>query len=268
MKLAHIVPISLLSAVPNEQSLHLVLSELVLSNNAYRDFYRDRSLGGDTIILDNPVHENRPVTIARWIEAIRVIQPNIAVIPDVIDSDRETLTYAHKAVAQFQKSGFTGIELMAVPHGNSQPEWLACATRLAKIGPPVTWFGISLERRLKDDMEALRRRRERVHLMLDYRSEFSHINLHLLGVSERGDELGDDYIWNRATSADASKYAVWNMVGTPVTPPVPVNRPYPGRGPFGGSYEYFTAEAPTGVSIRRMRSNLRKWTNYANREFT
>ena len=266
MKLANIVPVSLLGTIPHEQTVHLVLSELILENGDYYKFYKDRRDHGDFVILDNPVHENRPVAIARWIEAVKLLMPNVAVIPDVIDSDADTVSNAMTALRKFDAMTTDGIELMAVPHGVSQSDWRNCAETLARF-EKITYFGISLERRLKDDNWALARRRERVRMLLDDTVAFDRIKLHLLGISERGDELGDDYIWSRASSADASKYAVWNMLGTPVTPPVPVTKYYPGRGPFGGGYEYFTTDKPAVVSERRMRNNLRKWVNYAQREF-
>ncbi|HEV2175274.1 MAG TPA: hypothetical protein VGR71_16995 [Nitrospira sp.] len=266
MKLAHIVPVSLLSTVPNEQSLHLVLSELVLSDERYFRFYAERKNAGDFIILDNPVHEDRPVKFEHWIEAIMLLQPNVAVVPDVIDSTLMTLDNAREAVARFREYHFPQTELMAVPHSQTQYGWLQCATELARLGDPLRWFGISLERRLDNDPLALIRRRERVDMMLSFPERFGHIKLHLLGVSERGDELGNDSIWQRAHSADSSKFAVWSMLGTPVSPPVPILQPYPGRGTFGGSYEYFLAGHPQGLSRRKMLRNLRQWNEYAESE--
>lgn len=267
VRLAHITPVSLLSTVPKEQRTHLVLSELALSSIPYYAFYATRAKAGDFIILDNPVHEDQKVTVERWIDAVGLIHPDVAVIPDVIDSALMTLDNAREAVSEFTKSKFEDIELMAVPHGETQEQWLRCARNLAKLDA-VSWFGISLERRLEDDQHALLRRRERVRMMLNEPETFGRIKLHLLGVSERGDELGDDKIWRRASSADTSKYVVWSMLGTPVRPPVPVNRDYPGRKPFGGGLEFFYTDRPAVVSETRMRRNLRQWVNYAQREQT
>lgn len=270
MKLAHITPVSLLSVVPKEQRTHLVLSELALSSIPYYAFYSTRAKAGDFIILDNPVHEDQKVTVDRWIDAVGLMRPNVAVIPDVIDSSLMTLDNAREAIAEFTKHdsiGFDDIELMAVPHGQTQEEWLTCARNLAKL-KEVSWFGISLERRLEDDQYALIRRRERVRMMLEEPHTFGRIKLHLLGVSERGDELGEDRIWQRASSADTSKYVVWSMLGTPVRPPVPTQQYYPGRKPFGGGLEFFYADRPAAVNDSRMRRNLRQWITYAQREQT
>jgi hypothetical protein len=266
VKLAHITPISLLDTIPDEQHVHLVLSELVITVPRYCEFYLERRMRGDIVILDNPVHENHPVSIERWLEAIYAVTPDIAVIPDVIDSRDETERLAVRALHEFSRRGFLDVELMAVPHGQEQTDWLDCALRLAKFGKPLNWFGVSLERRLNDDTLALERRRNRLQYLIDYPHIFDRIKLHLLGISESAAELGEDRIWRRATSADVSKFAVWNMLRTPVKPPPPVTIPYPGRQPFGGSYRYFFTGQPQWVSRRKMRNNLREWNRYAERE--
>jgi hypothetical protein len=264
MRLAHIVPISLLDCVPIEQHTHLVLSELVLFEKRYSAFYAQRAQNGDFLILDNPVHEDRTVKIEQWLDAIKLIMPHVAVIPDVIDSSLMTIDNAREAVSAIAKRNFQSVKLMAVPHGVTQYDWIQCARELARI-PEITWFGISLERRLNDDRAALFRRAQRVNYMRTY-PEFARMRLHLLGLSESGIELSPTQpIWSRVTSVDASKFAVWNMVGYPVKPPVPIPliTPYPGRAPFGGSYEYFFASKPSGLSTRKMKNNLRLWNEYA-----
>jgi hypothetical protein len=262
--LAHIVPISLLDTIPDEQTTHLVLSELILTNKRYREFYLTKRHDGHRIILDNPVHEDRPVTPERWLEAVNIIAPQVAVMPDVIDSDVDTLASAEAALRLFSTYASGTCELMAVPHGQTQLDWLQCAVKLASF-PEIKWFGISLERRLQDDKLALYRRTERVQLMRTHSGSFGRIKLHLLGTSEAGLELGEDPIWQRASSADSSKFAVFNMSGIPVSPPVPITTPYPGRAPFGGGYGYFFAGHPPRISRRGMRKNLRLWTEYAQR---
>lgn len=265
MKLAHIVPISLLDTVPKNQTTHLVLSELVLKIGSYHRFYSERRCRGDFLILDNPVHENRPITIDDWLQAVLLIMPDVAVIPDVIDSDVETIANVEKAVEAFTRQGFgSAVELMAVPHGYMQQNWLDCAHRIAAI-TEISWLGLSLERRLKNDSFALIRRRERVEMLRTESACFDRLKLHLLGLSETGEELGDDRVWQRATSVDTSKFAVWSMFGTKVRPPVPTYYEYPGRAIFGGGFEYFYADRPLHVSGRKMRSNLQRWVRYAER---
>ena len=263
MKLSHLVPVSLLEWLPDEQTTHLVLSELILTNETYYEYYARRRDRGDRIILDNAIHEDRPVSLPFWLTAIEKIRPHIAVIPDVIDSDSETIDNAWMAVEMLKREDFTAPGLMAVPHGKTQGDWLECARKLAKL-PEIAWFGLSLERRFNNDELALERRKERIK-MLYHMSEFRRIKLHLLGISESGDELGEHAVWTRAASADTSKYVVWYLQGHPVAPPVPLYAKYPGRDLFGGSYDYFFANMPLGRSKGRLRRNLQYWTEYAER---
>lgn len=265
MKLAHIVPISLLDCVPKNQRTHLAISELVLLEKRYRDFYANKLSAGHVVILDNPVHEDKPISLDRWLQAAYVLQPTIAVIPDVIDSDAQTIRNAEAAISTMRKSGLMRTELMAVPHGETQLDWLYCAKRLAEY-EEISWLGLSLERRLADDMYALTRRRERVQFLLDEPEIFGRMSLHLLGLSENCTELGDDKIWRRASSVDTSKFAVWGMSDMYVGPPVPVPDPYPGRYSFGGSYGYFFTGHPSGLSRRKFRNHLHRWSSYADRE--
>ena len=262
--MAHLLPVSLLEATPHDQRTHLVLSELVLSDFRYLQFYADKLQRGDTVILDNPVHEDRKITVEQWLEAVALLQPTVAVIPDVIDSGLMTLDNAREAVAKFgeyQIRSQCQTELMAVPHGESQVDWFICALSLSKI-LPITWFGISLERRLNDDPLAVARRRERVQMMSRHR-EFMRLKLHLLGLSEGIVELSGSFVWLRAVSADVSKFAIWYLAESPVYPPPPVTIPYPGRTElFGGSYEYFLADCD-GVDIPDLRDHLTLWTDYA-----
>jgi hypothetical protein len=262
MQLAHIVPTSLLEWLPDEQTTHLVLSELILTNEDYFRFYEGKRNDGHRIILDNPVHEDHETSLSDWLSAVERIQPAVAIIPDVIDSAESTIAKAQVGVDLFCGLGLSA-ELMAVPHGETQVDWVECAQELAKF-TEITWFGISLERRFKDDPLALTRRRERVEMLFDH-NEFNRLKLHLLGISESGIELGEDGIWGRASSADTSKYAVWYLQGHPVLPPVPVDAVYPGRTILGGSYGYFGAQMTLGRSKGGLRRNLRSWNVYAER---
>ncbi len=265
MKLAHIAPISLLNSLPANQRTHLVLSTLMLENLTYRRFYQLRKELGDTLILDNPVHENRGVTLEYWCAAVNLTRPSVAVIPDVIDSMDRTLSNVEEGISAISGYEIPDVQLMAVPHGHSQSDWLNCALSIAKY-PEISWLGLSLERRLDNDDLALLRRRERVEMLRERPEVFDRLTLHLLGLSEGAIELGEDRVWSRAYSVDTSKFVVWNMTKAPVKPPAPIHEFYPGRYFLGGSYNYFFAPSPEGTTLRKIRNNLTRWCTYADRE--
>lgn len=261
MKLAHIVPSSLLRTIPANQTTHLAISNLIVHDRKYREFYRRKSELGHTVILDNPVHEDGNVDPDVWRVATGLLRPSVAVIPDVIDDPDLTIKNA-RILCETMKREYPYVKLMAVPHGYSQNEWYHCARALARI-PQISYFGISLERRLRDDELALRRRRWRLET-IQRGVEFDGIAVHLLGTSERAHEFAYPAAFRRAISTDTSKFAVFHLCGIPVEPPALVATPYPGRGPFGGSNQYLTAKPTLPMfGVKRMRANLANWCTYA-----
>lgn len=263
MKLAHILPLSLVDCTPMNQTVHLAISTLIADNPAYLEFLLAKKERGHTIILDNPVHEDEFFMPETWLNAIRRLQPTVAVLPDVIDDSDQTL-YRAKALADAAIS-FGARKLMAVPHGIGQGDFFACALALAEV-PGVEYLGISLERRFGDDEKALARRRERLD-WVKRTEKLDSIKVHLLGSSERGHEFMPHEDWSRASSTDSSKFAVFALCGIPQLPPVPINARYPGRTALGGSMEYFRHERkfPTYGKWNLTR-NLTLWINYAERD--
>lgn len=266
MKLANIVPTSCLGAIPRNQTTHLALSNLILDNDTYFRFYRKQVQRGHTVILDNPVHEDTEIDPEDWLMAVAALKPTITVVPDVIDDSDATVQNANK-LALRAKEAHPGVKLMVVPHGFTQDDWYSCARSLFTV-PGVDYFGISLERRLKDDSAALQRRVERLR-KISLNESFDAISVHLLGTSEGGNEFAEPYRFRRAVSCDSSKFAVFYLCGRPIepTPLGYITDPYPGREPFGGSMKYFEAEPSLPVGgLRRMRKNLALWCEFAERK--
>lgn len=266
MKLAHLLPISLIGATPANQSVHLTLAPLVTVYPRYANWLRRRMAHGDTVILDNPVHEDVEPNLDIWMQAMELLHPTIAILPDVIDDDQQTVKNATR-LAQEVRRHYWPVKLMAVPHGVEQLDWNNCARALGAINE-IEWLGISLERRLKDDELAVARRYERLEFLRD-NQRFDHLRVHLLGTSERASEFAGGRVWRRADTTDSSKFAVFYLTNQPVEPPGPVAIPYPGRMPFGGSMEYFhaTPQLPF-LGKGRLTQNLAAWCNYAERART
>jgi hypothetical protein len=263
VKLAHITPIDLLEHT-YESSAFLCLSNLVCRYPKYAEFYRQMVVEGKLVILDNPVHENELRCVPDWISAAKMLQPSVAIIPDVIDSVTETL-YNASALRHMIREVSPKTRLMAVPHGVDNTQFLECAKALAVMrNPSIEWFGVSLERRLHDDALALQRRIKRVRI-LQSETGLRYRNIHLLGVSETAIEFTLP-VFDQVVSADTSKFAVWWLNGTPVGPPAPVGIPYPGRKSLGGSTGYFTSKVEPRIQVitdRFLAENLSVWSAYA-----
>jgi hypothetical protein len=215
------------------------------------------------VILDNPVHERGELDYNVWLDAMKLLKPTIAIIPDVIDEPDRTIGLARQTQAMFADRD-TGTQLMAVPHGETHDDFIDCAYALSRL-PAIRYLGVSLERRLRDDPEALNRRRLRIKLIAAS-SNLDHFKIHLLGISEQSTEFDGSDIWKRVESCDTSKFAVFHLINYPVEPPVPITQPYPGRQVFGGSMQYFKTRGHLGLSDRRSFSdNMQQWYDYANR---
>lgn len=268
MKLAHIVPVSCLHAIPEEASAHLALSNLIIENPRYAGYYRQQVREGKLVILDNPVHEDVPNSLERFVDAVLKLQPPVAVLPDIIDDISGTIISAEGAskyctwVMQ-QHNGARLPAFMAVPHGFDTPQFVDTAAKLIEV-PGVSWIGVTLERRLKDDPLALLRRRDRV-LALANDTRFNGIKIHLLGLSESAIEL-EDPSFARVASVDTSKFVVLGLTGSWVYPPAPLTLAYPGREGLGPRNEYFHYRRLTTSEGVRLQEQLRTWSAYAERD--
>jgi len=239
----------------------LCLSNLVIRDELYAEFHRQQVANGKLVILDNPVHENVEISIDDWIGAAQFLKPTVVIIPDVIDDVSATVAYAKTYRKEIQRVSPQS-HLMAVPHGVEHGDFLSCARELAALRDPmITWFGVSLERRLQDDPQALNRRFRRVRI-LQTEPEVCRRNVHLLGISEQAVELRSP-TFAHCVSADASKFAVLALTGNPVYPPAPIRVHYPGRKALGGSIEYFEYEPPAEFSSTMFYDTLDAWSKYA-----
>jgi hypothetical protein len=275
MKIAHIVPITCLHAIPEEASAHLALSNLVTDSIRYAGYYRKQVRDGKLVILDNPVHEDIPNDLERFVNAVLVLHPTVAILPDIIDDIPGTLESAQKAITQCQSAIYRERnphgslpdqpQYMAVPHGFTTEEFVDTAAKLIAI-PGVTWLGITLERRLKDDPLALARRAERV-LALSADPRFNGIRFHLLGLSERASELApyNEDVFDRVVSVDTSKFAVLALNGIWAWPVPPLPMHYPGRESLGPRNAYFHYRNPSDTILPHLTEQLRTWSFYAER---
>jgi hypothetical protein len=235
----------------------------------YTGYYRHQVRWGKLVILDNPVHEDVPNDLDRFLTAVFRLKPPVVILPDIIDDIPGTIWSAQLSASRLQ--GEIGLsddpeyrpELMVVPHGFTTEEFIETAYSLVAI-PGVRWIGITLERRLKDDPLALARRRERV-LALTNDPRFNNTKFHLLGLSEQATELSDP-AFARVTSVDTSKFVVLSLTSPPVYPPAPIAIKYPGREGLGPRSEYFQWRKPTIWEAGDLRNMLRAWSVYAERD--
>ena len=132
MKAALISPTEFLSEVQPYSDYHLCLTHKVIFDHKYQEFYRQRSKGGDFIILDNSAAEKRgrSVPLKDVVLAAVLIKPKVVVLPDYLfDSDR-TLDELENALRspqlRFMRRVIPDIKLCAVVQGIDPDDWLEC----------------------------------------------------------------------------------------------------------------------------------------------
>jgi len=141
MRVAIIAPIPHLE-VARLSDFHLVLAHLVLENEHYAQFYRERSDDGDYIILDNGAAElGKSVDMDRLLEAADIVGPNEIVIPDVLYNFYATVDNL-KTYGPWLRERLPGVKLMAVPQGKTLGEWLWCWDEFCHT-PEVDVIGLS-----------------------------------------------------------------------------------------------------------------------------
>lgn len=226
------------------QKRHLVLSHL-LQYKVYRDFYAERRIAGDYIILDNSAHENGlgegPGKLL--LQALD-LQPHELVVPDALENAQRTVELARSAVVSWYGSDYrlqsVNPRLMYVPQGQNVYDWIWCLRSLLDLheyaaslgGQRGCTIGIS-----KDYAHWEHGLRGLVTTILQHQRSFG-IQIHLLGC-------GHDYhslarltsTWIR--SVDTAKPFVWAMNGMRMsTTPEPLpSAPLPAR-----PREYFFRE--------------------------
>lgn len=135
MDLCLIPPIQHLRQFP--QRRHLVLSHL-LTDQRYREFYRERKAAGDFLILDNSAHENGIGEGAGklLLQALDLL-PDELVVPDALEDSKRTVEFAEAALRSWY--GYAGrlrdtrMRLMYVPQGRDPGDWAECLVRLMTL---------------------------------------------------------------------------------------------------------------------------------------
>lgn len=253
MQVANVAPTGLLSLV-NDDHYHLILTSQIRQNPKYASYYRERIDQGDFVILDNDAYEassgtsSSPEAILQAIHLMGV-WPSEIVLPDVMfgkNCARRTVEVAEEGRDILWQHGHR--HFMAVPHGNTQLEWLECAMALSGL-EGVDTLGIAEKDALKlthgDRGELIR--------------AISGLGkkIHLLGMMEDMSDIQDRWVRMHVRGVDGSKLIVWGLNGRVATVgDVPI---YPGR-PEG----FFEIDGCnlSDNQVELIQSNMSYWRSY------
>jgi hypothetical protein len=255
VEFAHITPISLLQRVLTpEDTFHLVISDLIRTDERYRSYYQHRRRQGDFVVLDSPAFETgKPTSVTDTIAAVRHLRPSEVVLPDDLTSADETVRLAYATTAALKMEDYKG-RFMVVPHGDTFEEYLECAEELIHIGTPQrTTVGVV------EEITELFKIPRATAIGALAGPRFQRVPIHLLGVSEDLHDVSTQ--WGRYTvrSCDTAKFVVWGLNKVQVHPDKLPAPPYPVRSSVGGRTEYFHYRTDDQVALETVRLNIRNW---------
>jgi hypothetical protein len=134
MDLCLIPPIPHLRQFP--QKRHLLLSHLLTDSN-YREYYIDRGMKGDFLILDNSAHENG---IGEGAEKLLLQALNVGaseiVVPDALENAEKTVYLGEQALRTWRQDirlKMMRCSLMFVPQGKELTDWKWCLHHLLRL---------------------------------------------------------------------------------------------------------------------------------------
>ena len=255
MKIANITPIALLEdALDEEETFHLILTQLVLSSETYRNFYRERIRKGDFVVLDNDAFEKRDsiTSIGELKRAIELLDPGPSevILPDEWGSTDHlrgveiAQEYASALNAFHRPSG----GYMAVPRAGNWDDYLQAVVAMLEIDG-VSTIGIP-EMGVTSYLGMSR------GAMLTRLRFTTSVPVHLLGVNESLEDLMDIRLLNGggARSVDTSKFVRWGLDHTLVTKDkIP---PYPGR---GGMSFFDIPDLDWNIPYKYIHQNIKYW---------
>ena len=146
MKLCLISPIAgLRKYATQSEGVHLALVHLVEESKEYADFYRERSMMGDRIILDNGAFEfGHPCPTDRLIDAADKIKAHVLVAPDYPGQAWEkTLVSTEDFCNEVRKTPYT---VMGCPQSvvGDWRGWLESFRQMATIDSKLSHIAVSI----------------------------------------------------------------------------------------------------------------------------
>lgn len=121
---SHESPISILDKSLNYNDYCYALVHLFETHEKYFDFFKKAKSNNIEVYLDNSIFELKesfnPEKYAEWIEKL---QPNLYIVPDVLENSNETV---NNWIKWEENHSFTGIKKMGVVQGRTWTDLVDC----------------------------------------------------------------------------------------------------------------------------------------------
>ena len=139
MNFLPIAPINDLHLLDNRT--HVMILAHLLKNEDYLNYYKSTRYTRKWTLLDNGMAENAQITSDELIDLVDIIHPDCVVALDSIGNGPECLQKTKDFCEQIDKR-YPQMQVMGVPHGKDQEEYLDCYQQMLEI-PQITHIGIS-----------------------------------------------------------------------------------------------------------------------------
>lgn len=242
----------MLRTIPHHHTIHLCIADVAAENPAYAEFYQERRQLGDYIILDTAAFEGE-ANLDRLYDAVATIQPQEVVLPDDLESAKNTLKKSTDAMSDLRDGGYRG-SFMVVPHGPTMNEWFRCCEMLlSHCYESYYQITVGIVEEIKELYGV-----PRSDFIQRVWERLGPQRLHLLGVTESLSEWMDPFVRRVVRSCDTSKLVVWGLNGVILEEGDPIPA-YPGRDSVGGRTGYFDYKSPDVSNIVRATKNVEFW---------
>ena len=256
MKAALIWPTSLLEEYGATTDYHLVLTHLVLSDEKYREYYKARRAAGDWIIVDNGVYEDETASFERLLEAVKVLDAQEVVAPDVLWDYNKTVTLTWNFLPLVPPS----VSVMAVPQADNLEDYWRCYQTFDQ-DPRISTVGITKAvQRFTNRLEVIKT----IHqIAMSYEMKPHHLLGAVVDPQKELDYIygweGGPHVWIRGI--DTCMPIALGLVGIPLER----GRMYPPsvrNACFGGSGYYFSIPHTYPKAKLVLEENVKTWLEW------
>ena len=221
MKISHELPLSLMQYAYEWNDYDYCLPHLLDKFPQYKLFFTKAKKDGRFIIMDNGLFEGVNHTTEDLLEKIKLLHPNIFIVPDAWNDSISTLRNAKHWMINYGKQlKELGVELMAVCQGNDVGELIVTYQTLLDLGYKHIAFNhssVAYEREYPGEMPKLKAqmygRMEFIRRLVEKNTIDTNCYHHLLGCS-----LPQEFMvysdWKFIKSADTSNPILVGAEGT------------------------------------------------------
>jgi len=128
MKLACEIPVYNLPTINPFTDFDFIIASHCVKNALYKEFFVNMRLKNRYSILDNGAfEEGKAIDFEVYKELVSQLQPNMLVLPDVVNDMKETLKASEKFMKQYDELCTGGLySIMGVLQGNTVAEYMEC----------------------------------------------------------------------------------------------------------------------------------------------